>query len=218
MQVQREQIEALTKRVDILERENAELRARLNEPPKNSGNSSVPPSKAFKANKKPDDNKAERTGPRQGSVGRKGGGRLLEREADETLIAKAKRCCHCEAELNDRDQKLRSRYDKIEIPPIKPIVTRVERYAGHCPCCCGVTLAPVPEGMEEGSPFSPNILATALYLRFTCASATSGFASCFCICSRCGSARAPWTPCSKKPSRASTTRLPPFWRGCANPV
>ena len=46
-------------------------------------------------------------------------------------------------------------------------MTRVERYAGHCPCCHGVTLAPVPEGMEEGSPFSSNILATALYLRFT---------------------------------------------------
>ena len=46
------------------------------------------------------------------------------------------------------------------------MVTRVERYAGHCPRCRGVTLAPVPEGMEEGSPFSLNILALAIYLRF----------------------------------------------------
>ena len=41
----------------------------------------------------------------------------------------------------------------------------MERYAGHCPCCGGVTLAPVPEGMEHGSPFSVNILALAIYLR-----------------------------------------------------
>jgi transposase len=43
----------------------------------------------------------------------------------------------------------------------------VERYAGHCPCCGGVTLAPVPVGLEGGPPFSVNILALAVYLRFT---------------------------------------------------
>jgi transposase len=87
----------------------------------------------------------------------------LAHDPDKTIIAKAKRCCHCAAELNDADHKLHSRHDKIEIPSIKPIVTRVERYAGHCQCCHGVTLAPVPEGLQEGSPFSPNILALALY-------------------------------------------------------
>jgi len=155
--------------VELVKRIN-ELEARLNEPPKNSGNSSVPPSKGFKANKGAGDGrngKTERTGPRKGSLGRKGGGRPLAREPDQTIIAKAKRCCHCAAELGADDQTLRSRYDKIELPKVKPIVTRVERYAGCCPRCQGVTLAPVPEGMEEGSPFSPNIVALALYLRFT---------------------------------------------------
>ena len=82
-------------------------------------------------------------------------------------MATAKRCCHCAADLNDADHKLHSRHDKIEIPSIKPIVTQVERYAGHCPCCHGVTLAPVPEGLQEGSPFRPNIVALALDRRFT---------------------------------------------------
>ena len=58
-------------------------------------------------------------------------------------------------------------YDKIDLPVVRPVVTRVERYAGHCPCCGGVTLAPVPVGLEEGSPFSVNIVALAIYLRFT---------------------------------------------------
>src|SRR3989442_513923 len=31
----------------------------------------------------------------------------------------------------------------------------------------GATLAPVPEGMEQGTPFGVSILALALYLRFT---------------------------------------------------
>ncbi len=48
-----------------------------------------------------------------------------------------------------------------------PVVTRVERYAGHCSCCGGTTLAPVPDGLEEGSPFGPSVVAMALYLRFT---------------------------------------------------
>jgi transposase len=50
---------------------------------------------------------------------------------------------------------------------VRPIVTRVERYAGHCPCCGGVTLAAIPAGLEDGSPFSVNIVALAIYLRFT---------------------------------------------------
>jgi hypothetical protein len=39
--------------------------------------------------------------------------------------------------------------------------------AGHCPCCGGVTLAAIPTGLEDGSPFSMNIVALAIYLRFT---------------------------------------------------
>lgn len=50
---------------------------------------------------------------------------------------------------------------------MRAVVTRVERYAGYCACCGGVTLAAVPEGMEAGTPFSVNILTLALYLRFT---------------------------------------------------
>ena len=46
------------------------------------------------------------------------------------------------------------------------MVTRVEHYAGQCPCCGGITLAPLPEGLEPGTPFSLNIVALAMYLRF----------------------------------------------------
>jgi transposase len=39
-------------------------------------------------------------------------------------------------------------------------------YAGHCPCCGKTTLAPVPDDLEPGTPFSLNIVALAMYLRF----------------------------------------------------
>ena len=74
---------------------------------------------------------------------------------------------HCQAKLTDADQVLHGRYDKIDLPVVRPLVTRVERYAGHCPCCGGVSLAPVPHELEQGSPFSINIVALAIYLRFT---------------------------------------------------
>jgi transposase len=151
------QVQSLTARVEALE-------ARLTEPGKTPDNSSLPPSKGQKPNKP---EKVKRIGPRKGSLGRQGGGRPLACDPDETVIAKAATCVHCQAALTDADHILHGRYDKIDLPVVRPVVTRVERYAGHCPCCAGVTLAPVPTGLEDGSPFSVNIVALAIYLRFT---------------------------------------------------
>jgi len=142
----------------------ADVEDKLKEPPKTPDNSSLPPSKGQKPNKP---EKAKRSGSRKGSLGRKGGGRPLASNPDETVTAKPVACLHCQTALTEADLKLHGRYDKIDLPVVRPAVTRVERYAGHCPCCGGVTVAPVPEGLEEGSPFSTNIMALAIYLRFT---------------------------------------------------
>ncbi len=151
------QVQSLTARVTALE-------ARLGEPSKTPDNSSLPPSKGQKPNQP---EQAKRVGPRTGSLGRKGGGRPLTCHPDETVTAKAAACAHCHSALTDADQVLHGRYDKIDLPVVRPVVTRVERYAGHCPCCGGVTLAAIPAGLEDGSPFSINIVALAIYLRFT---------------------------------------------------
>jgi len=157
-------IRALWERLDVAERRIAELEARPAEPGKTPDNSSLPPSKGQKPNRP---EKAKRVGPRQGSLGRKGGGRPLVCDPDQTVTTKAPACAHCHAGLTDADQVLHGRYDKIDLPVVRPVVTRVERYAGHCPCCGGITLAPVPVGLEDTSPFSANIVALAIYLRFT---------------------------------------------------
>jgi transposase len=157
-------IRALWQRLEAAERRMAELEARLAEPGKTPDNSSLPPSKGQKPNQP---EKAKRVGPREGSLGRKGGGRPLALFPDETVIAKAPTCTHCHAALTDAHQVRHSRYDKIDLPVVRPVVTRVERYAGQCPCCGGVTLPPVPVGLEDNSLFSANIVALAIYLRFT---------------------------------------------------
>jgi transposase len=161
-----ELILALFARLEAAERLIAELRARVDEltkPPKTPGNSSLPSSKGQKTNR-PD--KAKKTGPRQGSLGRQGGGRALAAEPDETIVAKPARCQNCHSAFGDDEVVLDARYDKVDLPKVRPVVTRVERYAGRCRCCGATTLAAVPEGMEPGTPFSVNIVALAMYLRF----------------------------------------------------
>ena len=74
-----DQVRALTARV-------AELEAQLGRPATTPDNSSLPPSKGQKPNRP---EKTERTGPRKGSLGRKGGGRPLACDPDETVTAKA---------------------------------------------------------------------------------------------------------------------------------
>ncbi len=150
------QVQALTARV-------AELEARLGAPPKTPDNSSLPPSRGQKPNRA---EKAPRRGPRLGSLGRMGGGRALSANPDEIVSARPVRCTHCQAAFGEADQVLHGRYDKVDLPPVAPVVTRVERYAGRCRCCGATTLAPVPEGLEPGTPFSVGIVALAMYLRF----------------------------------------------------
>jgi len=150
------QVQALTVRV-------TELEARLGAPPKTPDNSSLPPSKGRKPNRP---EKSKRHGPRPGSLGRMGGGRALTVTPDEIVSARPVRCAHCQASLGEADHVLHGRYDKIDLPPVAPVVTRVERYAARCGCCGSTTLAPVPEGLEPGTPFSVGIVALAMYLRF----------------------------------------------------
>ena len=79
------QVQALTARV-------AELEAKLDLPPKTPDNSSLPPSRGKKPNR---EDQPARTGPRQGSLGRQGGGRRLAEAPDETVTARPSRCAHC---------------------------------------------------------------------------------------------------------------------------
>ncbi|MEG5067618.1 transposase, partial [Microcoleus sp. B3-A4] len=133
-------------------------------PTKTSKNSSTPPSKGFKPNIK--QSKIEGV-KRAGSLGRAGGGRELHRDPDQTIIAQLKNCPQCGEKVTTAAQKLQSVYEKIELPPIRPIITRIERYGGQCACCHTEYVAPVPLGMEPGSPFGSSIQSLVTYLRYT---------------------------------------------------
>src|SRR4051812_15269535 len=146
----------LLARLEEAERRIAALEVRLREPPKTPGNSSLPIHGTESEPAEAGD--AER--PRQG------GGRPLATEPDQFVVARAAVRVHCHAPISADDHVLHARYDKIDLPPVRPVLTRVERYLGRCRCCGGASLATVPVGLEEGSPFSASVQAAALYLRF----------------------------------------------------
>jgi transposase len=138
----------------------ADLEARLNLPPKTPDNSSTPPSKGQKANREERRAAARRKG-------RPGVSRKLAERPDDVRDAFAAACPHCACALCDADQADAHEYDHIDIPPIRPHVTRVRLHRGRCPACRRRFTAPAPAGMAPGSPFGPNIEALIVHLHVT---------------------------------------------------
>ena len=134
-------------------------------PKKTSKNSSLPPAKGFKAEVKQEEKSSGQQ--RVGSLGRAGGGRSLSANPDQIIETSVKTCQDCGTEIAKSEQQLMERYDKIDLPPIVPIVTRVERYGCRCPGCGVVQLAAVPVGLEPGSPFGNRIAAFVTTMRYS---------------------------------------------------
>jgi transposase len=130
---------------------------------KTSRNSSLPPSKGFKPNQS--NSSAETTQPAESRE--HSGGRELDPAPDQIVVAKAKSCPHCGSAVAETGQQLRGIYDRIELPPIKAHITRVERYGGVCECCQQSYDAAVPVGLEPGSPFGTTVATMVTYLRYS---------------------------------------------------
>ena len=135
------------------------LEAELGKPAKTPDNSSVPPSQGHKSNRE-----ERRVKKRKGHPG---AFRQLSETPDRVVEALAAACPHCEHVLCATDQSEFHAYDHIDLPPIKPVVTRVHRHRGICPCCRRGFSAPCPEGMTPGSPFGPGLAALILHLHVT---------------------------------------------------
>ena len=155
------QVEALTQQVAVLSQRVGELEAKLGKPPKTPDNSSLPPSQGHKAQGEPRIKSGAKGKPHQGSH------RDLHPNPTRTLDVRAERCLHCAADVSAMTQTALERYDRIELPEIKPDVTRVVLHGGLCPCCGKRFKADAPQGLEPGSPFGPNLRAVIVYLRTT---------------------------------------------------
>jgi transposase len=138
-----------------------ELAARLaafERPPKTPDNSSLPPSKGQKSDRPVGDKPPRKSRP--------GFGRALEPNPDRTVDARLDSCPHCAAAFPAEQQTPQQVYDRIELPPIKPDVTRVRLFGGRCACCGARATALAPSGLEPGSPFGRSIAALVVYLHY----------------------------------------------------
>ena len=152
-------VDELSKRLAAVEAENAALRDKLNLPPKTPDNSSTPPSQGRKASSEP--------ARKPKGKAHAGAYRPLHPNPTRQRDVPAAQCQHCGANVAAVPQMACEAYDRIEIPEIKPDVTRVTLFGGVCPCCAKRFKAAPPAGLEPGSPFGPNLRAFAIYLRFT---------------------------------------------------
>ena len=158
------QISELTVRVNELLAQNkallariAELEAKHGKPPKTPDNSSLPPSRGQKGNV------AEPTRVKKARKGHPGAARALAENPDATRDIYAERCA-CGAALEEAGQELARAWDHVDLPPIKPITTRINLFRATCPCCKARVTAEAPAHMPEGSPFGPGIKAAVAYL------------------------------------------------------
>ena len=148
------QLEAALARIAELENRLVALEL----PAKTPDNSSLPPSKGQKSDRPAGDKP-----PRKG---RPGIARTLEPNPDRIVDARLDACPHCAAAFPAESQTPQQVYDRIELPPIKPDVTRVRLLGGRCTCCGARAIAPAPAGLEPGSPFGQSIAALVVYLHY----------------------------------------------------
>jgi transposase len=154
----------LLARIDALLEQNrallariAELEARAGQAPKTPTNSSLPPSTGQKGNR------PETVREKNGRKGRPGVARALCPDPDQTREIYAE-ACSCGAALSLDDQPCVHAYDHIDLPPMRPVTTRINLHSGNCPRCKRRVAARPPAGMQPGSPFGPGIVSVVMYL------------------------------------------------------
>jgi transposase len=148
------QLEAALARITELEQRLAVFER----PPKTPDNSSLPPSAGPKCDRPAGDKPPRKSRP--------GVGRALEPHPDRIIDARLEVCPHCAAGFPAEQQTPQQVYDRIELPPIKPDVTRVRLFGGRCACCGARATATSPRGLEPGSPFGQSIAALVVYLHY----------------------------------------------------
>jgi transposase len=154
---------ALFRQLAVAEARIAALEARVDDltgPPKTPDNSSKPPSQG----QKQDTPAAGADRPPRKS--RPGAGRGLHPNPDREIDRRLASCPKCEAVFAEGLQTPQQVYDRIELPPIRPDVTRVRLFGGRCACCGERVTAEAPAGLEPGSPFGQSIAAMVVYLHY----------------------------------------------------
>lgn len=157
-------LDELEKRVVFLEKENAMLRERLSkyENPKNSRNSSIPPSKD---ENRPKTNQSLRKSTGKNVGGQKGReGKTLEMISfpDVMIELHPDYCNNCGTSLIGSKSTKEQTRQIIDTPVIKATVTEYQVYSKTCSCGCK-TMSSFPQGVNAPVSYGENIEALVAY-------------------------------------------------------
>mgnify|MGYP000076199307 CR=1 FL=1 len=151
-------LERLEQRVLELEMENAELREHLTkyENPKNSRNSSIPPSRDGNRPKK-NQSLRKRTGRKPGGQpGRKGSTLEMTATPDNIIERRPEYCRNCGSSLDHVALTEENSRQIVDLPPIRAVRTEYRIFGGQCGCGCR-TVADFPKGVDSPVSYGCNV-------------------------------------------------------------
>ncbi len=159
------EIERLQKIISDQANVIAELKARLDrfENPKNSRNSSIPPSQDYT---RPPRTKSlrERSGKKPGGQpGHEGATLSMVENPDEIIKHIPQFCSCCGRDISQFQTKIIERRQEVVLPKIEPII--IEHQVFECTCTCGHSIiADFPTGVTPGISYGKEVENLAAYM------------------------------------------------------
>lgn len=146
-------IERRDEKIRALEEELAQFRR----PAKTPENSSVPPSRAQKANRA--DGRGRKLGPQRGHVGVS----RVRSEPDVVVDCRPSACAGCGEGLPQTGGQRVGRSQVIDLPVCRPVVIEAHQFRVTCPRCGERSVGSYPVGLEPHRTFGPGIEALVSY-------------------------------------------------------
>jgi transposase len=162
LELVRRQQEALAEREAAIERRDEKIReleeelAQFRRPAKTTQNSSVPPSRAQKANRVAGRRKL---GPKRGHVGSS----RMRSEPDVVVECRPRVCGGCGQGLPQTGGRRTGRSQVTELPVFAPVVIEAWQYTVACEQCGKETAGAYPEGLAPRRTFGPGVEALLSY-------------------------------------------------------
>lgn len=135
-------------------------------PVKTAANSSVPPAKGWKAQRREpvaSGSAPAKRGPQVGHLG-VSRERVPPEQVEMVIACRPAQCGCCGSALPETGGAVVGQRQVVDLPPVQPVVTEAQVFAVRCPHCEQVTVGTYPAGLEATGTFGPRVTAVAALL------------------------------------------------------